>query len=86
MSPAARSALPTGTHRPIPAPTEQGLLEQVGGPLRGASPPPCLGVYSVVHLSMLLGLGPAGAVLYRTAQDLGRDWSAQPSAGGATGQ
>lgn len=79
--PAARSAFAHWHPQADPAPTEQGLLEQVVAHSVVQAHRHVFGVFLWFTLSMLLGLGPAGAVLYRTAEYLGRDWSAQPSAG-----
>lgn len=79
--PAARSAFAHWRQQAVPALTEQKLLEQVMAHSVVQAHRHVFGVFLWFTLSMLLGLGPAGAVLYRTAEYLGRDWSAHPGTG-----
>lgn len=79
--PAARSAFAHWCQRDIADLSEQALLDQVMAHSVVQAHRHVFGVFFWFTVLMLLGLGPAGAVLYRTAEYLGRDWSGQPGPG-----
>lgn len=79
--PAARSAFAHWCQRDVADLSEQALLGQVMTHSVVQAHRHVFGVFFWFTVLMLLGLGPAGAVLYRTAEYLGRDWSSQPGPG-----
>jgi adenosylcobinamide-phosphate synthase len=82
---AARERWPTGS-RWMPASCRAAKWCAMSSSIRCWRAPPCVWRAVLVLVLSALGLGPAGAVLYRMAEYLSRYWSRKVDCRGASGQ